>query len=132
MTLHSDVLVVGGGIAGVSAAARIAEHASVTVLERESALGYHSTGRSAALFFLNYGNNVIRALNAASQPVFENPSEFSGEPWLSPRGALTLARPGQEAMLDEHMALAPGAKALSPETACELVPTLRPETLAAA
>ena len=46
----SDILVIGGGIAGLSAAARLAPHAQVTVLEAEDALGYHASGRSAALF----------------------------------------------------------------------------------
>lgn len=43
-----DFLIIGGGIAGVSAAARLSELGSVTVLEREDALAYHASGRSAA------------------------------------------------------------------------------------
>ena len=48
-------LVVGGGIAGVSAAAALAPHAHVTLIETEASLAYHTTGRSAALYFENYG-----------------------------------------------------------------------------
>ncbi len=62
-----DVLIVGGGVAGLSAAARIAPFASVTVLEAEDSLGYHATGRSAAIFLKDYGNDVVRALNYASE-----------------------------------------------------------------
>ena len=51
----SDIVVIGGGIAGLSAAARLSEHFSVTVLEREQATGYHASGRSAAMFEQNYG-----------------------------------------------------------------------------
>ncbi|MEL7126692.1 MAG: FAD-dependent oxidoreductase, partial [Pseudomonadota bacterium] len=51
----SDIVVIGGGIAGLSAAARLAPHARVTVLEAEDALGHHASGRSAALFEQNYG-----------------------------------------------------------------------------
>ncbi|MEM7508853.1 MAG: FAD-dependent oxidoreductase, partial [Pseudomonadota bacterium] len=47
--IRSDILIVGGGIAGISAAARLAPHADVRILEREEAPGYHATGRSAAV-----------------------------------------------------------------------------------
>lgn len=60
----SDVLVIGGGIAGIGAAAMLAPDARVTVLEAEDAPGRHSTGRSAAIFIRNYGGPVLRALNA--------------------------------------------------------------------
>ena len=43
-----DVLIVGAGIAGASAAYELAQSARVIVLERESQAGYHTTGRSAA------------------------------------------------------------------------------------
>ncbi|MEK6205345.1 MAG: FAD-dependent oxidoreductase, partial [Amylibacter sp.] len=39
----ADFIVIGGGIAGISAAAMLSKHASVIVLERETELGYHST-----------------------------------------------------------------------------------------
>ena len=52
----TDLIVIGGGIAGISAAARLSSHGSVTVLEMEEALGYHASGRSAAMFEENYGN----------------------------------------------------------------------------
>jgi D-arginine dehydrogenase len=61
-----DVLIVGAGIAGASAAYEIAPFAEVILLERESQPGYHATGRSAAVFAPAYGNRVIRALTAAS------------------------------------------------------------------
>jgi glycine/D-amino acid oxidase-like deaminating enzyme len=55
MTTPKSALVIGGGIAGISAAARLSADLHVTVLEQESALGYHATGRSAALFEATYG-----------------------------------------------------------------------------
>ena len=66
MIATSDILVIGAGMAGCGAAARLAPHARVTVLEMEDRPAYHTTGRSAATFILNYGNAVLRALNAAS------------------------------------------------------------------
>ena len=57
-----DVVIIGGGIAGISLAARLAPFASVTVLEREPSLGYHSTSRSAAMYIPNYGTALLRQL----------------------------------------------------------------------
>ena len=65
-----DVVVVGGGIAGVSVAANLAETLKVVVLERESHPGLHSTGRSAALFSEIYGGEAVRALSRGSREFF--------------------------------------------------------------
>ena len=46
-----DFLIVGGGVAGATAAWHLSQHGEVVVLERESVPGYHTTGRSAAQFF---------------------------------------------------------------------------------
>ena len=58
-------------IVGASAAYFLAPHARVVVLERETQPGYHSTGRSAALFSETYGNAAVRALSRASRAFFE-------------------------------------------------------------
>lgn len=71
-TVETDVLVIGAGIAGVGVATALADTHRVVILERESQPGYHSTGRSAAIFLPNYGNDVIRRLNHASAPMFEH------------------------------------------------------------
>ena len=55
-----DILVVGGGIAGLSVAGRLSKSAKVTLLEAEENLGYHSSSRSAAAFIEDYGNDIIR------------------------------------------------------------------------
>ena len=68
MTETADILVIGGGMAGIGAAARAAQSApgtKVVVLEAEAHAGQHSTGRSAAIFIANYGNAAIRAALAA-------------------------------------------------------------------
>ena len=64
---EADIAIIGGGIAGASAAYELAAMASVVLLERESHCGYHSTGRSAASFTENYGNALIRRLAIASR-----------------------------------------------------------------
>src|SRR5205085_1606402 len=64
--------------------------------------GYHSTGRSAALFFESYGTPQVRALTLASRAFFDAPPPgFAEHPLLARRGALMVAQPGQEAMLEE-------------------------------
>ncbi|WP_136636676.1 NAD(P)/FAD-dependent oxidoreductase [Pseudooceanicola onchidii] len=66
MTDHSDIAIIGGGVAGLTAAAALAPHADVTVIEAEDHLAYHASGRSAAMFLESYGNATVRALNEAS------------------------------------------------------------------
>ena len=70
-----DFLIVGGGVAGLSAGARLARHKRVVVLEAETALGYHSSGRSATFSHFGIGNRIVRALTAHSRPAFLNAGE---------------------------------------------------------
>ena len=132
-----DFLVIGAGIAGASVAYWLAPHGRVVVLERESQPGYHSTGRSAALFMESYGTPQVRALTTASHDFLRQPpAGFSAHPLLSPRGALMVAGPGQEAALQAHWdvvhALDPQARRLSVAEACDLVPVLRRERIVGA
>jgi D-arginine dehydrogenase len=66
----ADFIVVGGGIAGLSAAAALARHGRVVVLEAEEAIGYHSSGRSATFSHYGIGNSAVRALTAWSRERF--------------------------------------------------------------
>jgi len=84
----SDIIVIGGGIAGISAAARLSAQAKVTVIEGENALGYHASGRSAAMFEENYGLPSVIALNRASASFHQ--------PYLSPRGFLLVGHTGED------------------------------------
>jgi D-arginine dehydrogenase len=134
---RADFLIVGGGIAAASVAHWLAPHARVLMLERESQPGYHSTGRSAALFMESYGTPQVRALTLASRAFFEDPpAGFAEHPLLSPRGALMVASPGQEAELEEHFnvlcSITPHARRLDAAQACAMVPVLRPERVAGA
>ena len=95
----TDILVIGGGIAGISAAARLSDHASVTLLEGESALGYHASGRSAALFEENYGCASVNALSRASADYHMH----ANGGYLSPRGFLLLGRKGEDAAFDADL-----------------------------
>ena len=70
--MEFDYLVIGAGIAGASVAYQLAPHGRVALLERESQPGYHSTGRSAAMFMESYGTPMIRALTCASRAFYEH------------------------------------------------------------
>jgi D-arginine dehydrogenase len=96
----ADVIVIGGGIAGASAAAEIAAAgARVVLLEMEGQPGYHTTGRSAAMYEPSEGVAIVRALTRASLPFFATPPDgFTDVPLLSPRGVLMFAYDGQETL----------------------------------
>lgn len=92
----TDIIVIGAGMAGASVAATLAGDARVLLLESEAQPGYHTTGRSAALYTCAYGPPVIRALTRASGAFFRNPqSPFVEHPLLRRRGALFVADAGQ-------------------------------------
>ena len=116
-----DYIVIGGGIAGVSAAARLSADADVLLLEREPALGYHASGRSAALFEQNYGKPSTVALNKASAPYH---FEANGG-YLSPRGLLILGQP-HEAEAFAADAETMGVNRITVDEACALVPVIDP------
>lgn len=97
-----DIIIIGAGIAGASVAAELAGHARALLLEREDRPGYHTTGRSAALFTVAYGPPVIRALSRASHEFFRNPdSRFISQPLLRQRGVLFVAHEGQAGVLED-------------------------------
>ncbi|TVQ52706.1 MAG: FAD-binding oxidoreductase [Rhodobacteraceae bacterium] len=133
MAETADVLVIGGGIAGVGAASEIAAGAQVTVLEREDAIGRHATGRSAAMFILNYGGPALRILTAASEAALVEPDPaFADGPVLSPRGELLVADADETAALDAYLDGATGAEEIAPDDAVGLVPILRRDRIARA
>ncbi len=119
----TDIIVIGGGIAGVSAAAEMAIGANVTVLEAEGALGYHASGRSAAMFLKTYGNEIIRALSEASEPGHLDAGV------LAPRGMLLLGKP-DEAEAFEAERLSFGMERLTLQEAQEKLPIVNPKTCA--
>ncbi len=79
-----DVLVVGGGIAGVSIGYELAADRSVGLLEMEATLAFHTTGRSVATFLESYGGRTIRLLTTASRAFMEDPPDGFGRPLLKP------------------------------------------------
>jgi D-arginine dehydrogenase len=131
-----DVVIVGGGIAGAGAGYELARAGKkVVLLERESQPGYHTTGRSAALFAETYGNATIRALTVASRDFLMNPpGGFAAVPILTPRGALHIGNAEQAAELDRKFddmcRLVPSVKRLGAAETQALMPVLKREAVA--
>lgn len=108
----------------------IAKRQSVVLIERESSIGYHSSGRSAALFSETYGNAVIRALSVAGRPTLEQPPDgFARAPLLTQRGALHFGTEAQAEQLDRLCAdgrsLVSSLRRMTPDDVCTAVPVLR-------
>lgn len=120
-----DFLIIGGGIAGVSAAAQLAPHGATALLEAESNLAYHASGRSAALYEPHYGPPAIVELSLASG------ADLGAMGVLSPRGVMLIAAPDEvaafEAEADQmHM------PRIDPEAAVAAFPALDPARVARA
>lgn len=127
-----DFLVVGAGIAGASIAHFLAPHGRVVVLERESHPGYHSTGRSAALFSETYGTPQVRALSRASRAFLERaPAGFADGPVITPRGALMVGGPADEALLEAELdamrRITPEIRRVAAAEVLATVAVMRPE-----
>lgn len=132
-----DFLVVGSGIGGAPTAALLAAESRVAMIERETEHGYHTTGRSAALYSASYGAAPIRALTLASRAFFDAPPEgFADHPLLTPRGCLHIARADQLDALRAHYdgCTASGVRIewAGPARAEALCSALRPGYVAAA
>jgi D-arginine dehydrogenase len=131
-----DIVVIGGGIAGASVGAHLAQTARVALLEREEFPGYHSTGRSAALFSEIYGNEVVRALSRASRDFFLSPPPgFAAHALVQPRGSLHVAREDQLVALESFAQsedVSGAIRRLTRAEALRACPILRPEAVAAA
>ena len=97
---EADILFIGGGIAGLSAAAALSEHARVIVIEAEDQVGFHSSGRSATMVHYALGDRLVRALTLASRPFFENPEGFSDTPLGHRMPVLVHGREDEREALD--------------------------------
>jgi D-arginine dehydrogenase len=132
---RAEIIVIGGGIAGASAAYELAARTSVILLEREAQCGYHATGRSAASFTENYGTATVRRLAMVGRRFFEQPpAGFAEHALVRPRGMITIARADQIRELDAELARArqflPSMRRMEAKEALQRVPVLRADYLA--
>ena len=128
----ADVLVIGAGMAGASAAYFLARHRKVMLLEREAQPGYHATGRSAAMYSETYGNATVRAITTASRAFyFHPPPGFSDYPLVTARGALIVGAAADhdalQTMRQDMQALVPNIEWWTQADILQRVPVLRPE-----
>ncbi|MFJ5304310.1 NAD(P)/FAD-dependent oxidoreductase [Streptomyces sp. NPDC088350] len=127
---RASVLVIGGGISGVSIAYELSRHVPVVLLEMESALAHHTSGRSLATFVESYGPVAVRALTRASRSFFENPPTRVDSPLFSPLGLLMVAGPGQGSdLVDFHASVldnAPQSRLVPAAEVLEINPVLAP------
>jgi len=126
----SDIIVIGAGIAGVSAAAELAADASVTVVEMEPQPGYHASGRSAAFFAAAYGKKIIRDITGCCESfLLEPPDGFTEVELLRPRDCMFFGREDQadslQAMQDDN----PRLQFLDAVAVCERVPVMAQDYL---
>lgn len=119
-----DFLIIGGGIAGVSCAARLASAGKVLLLEAEDALAHHASGRSAALYEPRYGLGPVVALSMESGAYFHAAPDV-----LAPRGMMIIGK-AEEAASFEADAASMELLPMSLEEARRIVPILNPETVA--
>jgi D-arginine dehydrogenase len=139
-----DLVIIGGGMAGLSLAAEYAELSAtraeragrpgptVTLLERENQLAYHTTGRSAAAFLETYGSTEIRALTRASRPILDSIGAASGTALLRTRPMVWVAREEDSHELDELVGTVPTLRRVDLAGARTLCSALRPEYVASA
>lgn len=130
MTSTADFLVIGGGIAGLSAASRLARHGKVTVLEAESAIGYHSSGRSVSFSHYGIGNSAVRGLTAWSRTFFERqPDGFCPTPLCRTVPSLYFATeeslPELEALEAEMIRFTDRTRRVDSASMSRLCPALR-------
>ncbi len=132
-----DFLIIGAGIGGTSCANWLAGEHSVIVLEMEDQPGYHTTGRSVAVYTEAYGPRTIRALAKAGHQFFlEPPAGFTEVPLCRPHGLLFIAREDQRRNLEMELAavqeLSPEIREVTKREAIAQVPVLREDYLGTA
>jgi D-arginine dehydrogenase len=126
-----DVVVIGAGLAGLSAGAELARDRRVVVLETESAPAQHTTGRSAAAFIEGYGGHTVSPFTRASRAWFESGGDGAlDRPLLVQRGMLVVRAPGDP--VDPEVGAEPSARLVTVAEAVELFPALRQERVAGA
>jgi D-arginine dehydrogenase len=125
-----DVLIIGGGMAGVSLGAELADDRRVGLLDMEDGLSHHTTGRSAAAFLESYGDWIIRVLTTSSREFLENPRESFASGLLTPRALLWLGEEGRadgvRELMEQVEGLVPSVRWLDGDEAQSVCPVLRP------
>ncbi len=130
--MQVDFIIIGGGMAGASAAYFLSQSGSVVLLEQEKHFGEHSSGRTAGLFTTGISAATMRALSGVSRAFFkEPPADLEVGSLIEPRGSLTVGPSSKQAQLEtlcSRVQQAGGSAAmLDRNAALDLFPALRPD-----
>lgn len=119
-----DLVVVGGGIAGVSALAAVAGEGEVLLLERERSLFAHASGRNAAIYRPLELDQTSAWLARRSAQLLAELGD--GEPWLRSSGLVLAAASAQSlaALLAHGRSQGVRCELLEGKALCECAPTL--------
>ena len=125
-TRDFDIAVIGAGMAGSTVAASLSTEKRVALIETEDVVGYHTTGRSAAIWVQNYGPPDVRELTRRSRAFYENPPPgFSDVPLIRRRPVLLVATSEQLPDLEDALRNGQGLRRLSVQEAQDIVPAFR-------
>ena len=125
--LSTDIIVVGAGIAGASAAAEMAAEAGVVMVDMEAQPGYHASGRSAAYFATSYGKRIVQEITASCESfLLSPPPGFSEVDLLLPRDNMFFARVDQAESLAAMQAENPHLEVVDEKAIRERVPVFSP------
>ena len=135
--MRKRIGVIGGGIAGASAAYHLLKadnSLDIILVEAEDQLGYHTTGRSAALLLENDGTQSTRSIVKASVDFLLNPPEgLTENVFVIPRDVMHIATVEQSAsvdrLLEENSSGRIPTKEISKSEAKKRFPALREEGL---
>lgn len=120
-----NIIVIGGGIAGISIAAELSRDHAVTLLEMEQQLAHHTTGRSAALYLGSYGNSNIQTLTRESFDIYTELSSEYDYPLLTPRGMVQILDHQQLHELDATLTKHPSMEIISIDELREMAPYIK-------
>ncbi|WP_458107015.1 FAD-binding oxidoreductase [Arthrobacter sp. R3-55] len=122
-----DVVIVGGGIGGLSLAAALAGKCTVALVEAEQTLAFHTSSRSARQLIPSYGPAVVQDLTIRTLEMLAARDAAAAEPILTPRGFMLVG--------DEETVRAEASgnmHAITHEEAMRLCPALDPESFTSA
>ena len=130
--LSTDFCIIGGGVAGLSIAYHLSASADVCLLERESDLAYHTSGRSAAVYSAIYTDGLSGQLSALSRPFFDAPPDgFTVQSLTHVNGCLHTATlediDQMRSIYESRVGAAQGLELLEPAEVAARVPILRTE-----
>lgn len=136
MADHFDIAIVGGGIAGATAACSLAPDHRVVLLEQEAELAFHTTSRSAAVYLEADGGYVLHRLNRAARPFFDAAHPELDAPLLEPMPVLNVGTADMadrlRAQAERDAAVTPSIRFLEGSELAEHCPVLAPDVITCA